>query len=60
MDWEEFNTLEELLFNEARNARLQYDNTKDPEQLGRYKALYELYQVYCAKTGRENRLITLR
>ncbi len=42
-------SIEKLLENMTRDARVNYDKTKKPYWLGRYGAYYEIYQVYTGK-----------
>ncbi len=42
--------IENLLENMTRDARVHYEETKEPYWLGRYGAYYEMYQVYTGKT----------
>jgi len=58
MNFKEVECLEELLVNETRIARKEYDKSKDRYWLGQYTAFYLLYQVYCAKINVENRIIS--
>jgi len=41
--------IEKLLENMCRDAKVNYEKTKEPYWLGRYEAYYEIYQVYNLK-----------
>jgi len=42
-------SIDKLLENMTRDARINYDKTKKPYWLGRYEAYYEIYQLYTGK-----------
>ena len=47
--------IENLLENMTRDARVHYEETKEPYWLARYGAYYEMYQVYTGKTLEDNK-----